>query len=66
MDAEHLRDLGDRFVRLDGLDRYFGLQARMGGSFGFGSLTLLYVQMPTTIQKEGPFGVEFLGSTTLT
>ena len=26
-DAEHLRDLGGRFVRLDGLDGNFGLQA---------------------------------------
>ena len=53
MDAEHLRDLASRFVRLDGLDGHLRLQAGWGDSCVFEALTLLYHFQCRPPSKEG-------------
>src|SRR5579863_10040615 len=54
VDAEHLRDLGRRLVRLDGLHGHLGLQAWVGDSYGFWALTLLHFQC-RPLSKKSPF-----------
>src|ERR1700730_7612052 len=64
VDSEHLRDLGSRLVRLDGLHGHLGLQAGWVILAGFGHC-LSFIFNAAHHLRKGPFRVQKMGSTTV-